>query len=235
MAPMRSADDTLASYIPRLGAVPLDFQPGALWRYSGSAGFDVLSRIVEIVSGQTFDAFLKARLFDPLGMRDTGFVMDASREARIPLLYQRTDKGLQAQPRTSSTMYFSGAGGLMASAEDYLQFAQMLLNGGELNGVRFLSPRTVDLMRANHTGDMVNGQFGRPPRGMGFGLSVQVVEDPVAADLRVSKGSYGWAGGTGVSFWIEPAEQIVSIFFIQGSGGSTRPDVEHAVRQAIVE
>jgi CubicO group peptidase (beta-lactamase class C family) len=235
-APMRTPADTLATYIPKLGSVPLDFQPGALWRYSGQAGFDVLSRIVEIVSGQTFDRFLKQRLFDPLGMKDTGFVADASREARIPMLYQRSPGGaLQAQPRQSPTAYFSGAGGLMASAEDYLQFAQMLLNGGELNGTRFLGPRTVELMTANHTGEMVNGQFGRPPRGMGFGLSVQVVQDPVAADLRVSKGAYGWAGGTGVSFWIEPKEQLVSIFFIQGSGGSTRPDFEHAVRQAIVE
>jgi CubicO group peptidase (beta-lactamase class C family) len=234
-APMRTPTDTLASYVPKLGAVPLDFQPGTLWRYSGSAGFDVLSRIVEIVSGQTFDVFLEQRLFDPLGMKDTGFVMDAVREARIPTLYQRGAGGLQAQSRQSATTYFSGAGGLMASAEDYLQFAQMMLDGGALNGTRFLGPRSVALMTANHTGDMVNGQFGRPPRGMGFGLSVQVVEDPVAADLRVSKGSYGWAGGTGVSFWIEPEEQLVSIFFIQGSGGSTRPDVEHAVRQAIVD
>ena len=234
-APMRDPADNLASYIPKLGAVPLDFQPGTLWRYSGSAGFDVLSRIVEIVSGQTFDVFLRTRLFDPLGMADTGFAMEAARAARIPTLYQRGPSGLQAQPRPSNSTYFSGAGGLMASAEDYLQFAQMLLNGGELNGRRYLSPRTVDLMTANHTGDMVNGQFGRPERGMGFGLSVQVVEDPVAADLRVSKGAYGWAGGTGVSFWIEPEEEMVSIFFIQGSGGTSRPDFELAVRQAIVD
>ncbi len=233
-APMRSPTDTLASYIPKLGAVPLDFAPGTLWRYSGQAGFDVLSRIVEIVSGQTYDQFLKQRLFDPLGMKDTGFTADAAREARLPMLYQRTGPNLVAQPRETTRTYFSGAGGLMASAEDYLQFAQMMLNGGEMNGRRFLSPRTIALMTTNHTGDKVNGQFGRPARGMGFGLSVQVVQDPVAADLRVSKGAYGWAGGTGVSFWIEPEEQMVSIFFIQGSGGATRPDVEHAVRQAIV-
>ena len=85
-------------------------------------------------------------------------------------------------------MYFSGAGGMMSTAEDYLQFAQMMLNGGELNGRRYLSPQTMALMTSNHTGDMVNGQFGRPPRGMGFGLSMQVVMDPIAADLRVSKG-----------------------------------------------
>jgi CubicO group peptidase (beta-lactamase class C family) len=233
-APQRGSTATLASFIPQLGAVPLDFQPGALWRYSGQAGFDVLSRIVEIISGQTYDRFLRQRLFDPLEMKDTGFVPTSAQESRLAVLYQRTPKGLVAAPRNDSTTYFSGAGGMMSTAEDYLQFGQMLLNGGELNGKRFLSPRTVTLMTSNHTGDMVNGQFGRPPRGMGFGLSVQVVMDPVAADLRVSKGGYGWAGGTGVSYWIEPEEQMVSIFMIQGAGGGVRQDFENAVRQAIV-
>ncbi len=234
-APQRAPTDTLAGYIPKLGAVPLDFQPGTLWRYSGQAGFDVLSRIVEAVSGQPFDQFLKQRLFDPLGMKDTTFVLNAANESRIPILYNRSPKGLQPTPRVTNTTYFSGAGGLASTAEDYLQFAQMLLNRGQMNGVRFLSPKTIDLMTANHTGDMVNGQFGRPERGMGFGLSVQVVQDPAAADLRVSKGAYGWAGGTGVSFWIEPEEQLVSIFFIQGAGGGVRPDFENAVRQAIID
>jgi CubicO group peptidase (beta-lactamase class C family) len=234
-APRRGPTDTLASYIPKLGAVPLDFQPGTLWRYSGQAGFDVLSRIVEIVSGQAFEPFLRQRLFDPLGMKDTTFVLNAANQSRIPILYQRGPNGLQPTPPVLNTTYASGAGGLASTAEDYLQFAQMLLNGGQMNGTRFLSPRTIDLMTANHTGDMVNGQFGRPERGMGFGLSVQVVQDPAAADLRVSKGSYGWAGGTGVSIWIEPEEQLVSIFFIQGAGGGVRQDFENAVRQAIID
>ena len=107
-------------------------------------------------------------------------------------------------------MYFSGAGGMISTAKDYLQFAQMLVNGGQMNGKRFLSPKTVELMTSNHTGDMVNGQFGRPARGMGFGLSVQTVLDPVAADLRVGKGTFGWAGGTGVNVNIDPQEQIVT-------------------------
>lgn len=234
-APQRAPNDTLAGYIPKLGAVPLDFQPGTLWRYSGQAGFDVLSRIVEIASGLPYDQFLKQRLFDPLGMKDTTFVLNAANESRLPILYNRSPKGLQPTPRVTNTTYFSGAGGLASSAEDYLQFAQMLLNRGQMNGVRFLSPRSIDLMTASHTGDMVNGQFGRPEKGMNFGLSVQVVQDPAAADLRVSKGAYGWAGGTGVSFWIEPEEQMVSIFFIQGAGGGVRPDFENAVRQAIID
>ena len=112
----------------------------------------------------------------------------------------------------------------------------MLLNGGELDGRRFLGPRTVDLMTTNHTGDMVNGQFGRPARGMGFGLSMQVVQDPAAADLAVSKGAYGWAGGTGVSFWIEPAEEMVTLFMVQGgTGADLRRAFENAVRQAIID
>jgi CubicO group peptidase (beta-lactamase class C family) len=231
----RTPGDTLATYIPKLAAVPLDFQPGTLWRYSGQAGFDVLSRIIEVVSGQTFDAFLKQRLFDPLGMKDTGFFPAPGKESRLVTIYQTTSQGLRPGNQAVSNVYFSGAGGMMSTAEDYLQFAQMLLNGGQLNGTRFLGPRTMQLMTSNHTGDMVNGQFGRPSQGMGFGLSMQVVQDPVAANLRVSKGAYGWAGGTGVSFWVEPAEQIVSIYFIQGgSGGGLRQDFENAVYQSIV-
>ena len=231
----RTPTDTLATYIPKLAAVPLDFQPGALWRYSGGAGFDVLSRVVEVASGQTYDKFLQERLLGPLGMPDTGFFAPASKASRVVTMSETTPNGLRTVARTDSTVYFSGAGGMMSTAEDYLQFAQMMLNGGELNGRRYLSPQTMALMTSNHTGDMVNGQFGRPARGMGFGLSMQVVMDPVAADLRVSKGAYGWAGGTGVSFWVEPAEQMVSIYFVQGgSGGQLRGDVENAIRQAII-
>jgi CubicO group peptidase (beta-lactamase class C family) len=231
----RTATDTLATHTPKLAKVPLDFQPGTLWRYSGLAGFDVLSRIVEVVSGQTYDKYLEERLFKPLGMKDTGFAFKDARAQRVASMHAVRDGKLEVTQRELNGVYFSGAGGLASTADDYLQFAQMLLNGGELNGKRFLSPRTIELMTSNHTGDMVNGQFGRPAHGMGFGLSMQVVQDPVAAELAVSKGAYGWAGGTGVSFWIEPAEQMVSIFFVQGgSAGVARPAFENAVRQAIV-
>jgi CubicO group peptidase (beta-lactamase class C family) len=235
-APQRADGDTLSTYIPKLATVPLDFQPGTLWRYSGLVGFDVLSRIVEIVSGQTYDQFLKQRIFDPLGMKDTGFYLSPEQSSRLVTMYRTSPTGLQPGNQASSTKYFSGASALMTTAEDYLQFAQMMLNGGELNGKRILSPRTLELMTTNHTGDMVNGQFGRPARGMGFGLSMQVVQDPIAADLRVSTGAYGWPGGSGVAFWVEPKEQIVSIYMIQGgSGGALRQEFENAVRQAIIE
>jgi CubicO group peptidase (beta-lactamase class C family) len=230
-------NDTLATYIPKIASVPVDFQPGTLWRYSGLHGFDILSRIVEIVSGQPFDAFLKQRLFDPLGMKDTGFAL--STDPRMVPLYQRQQGGgftrAADQGPLQSATYFSGSGGLVSTAEDYLQLAQMLLNGGELNGRRYLSPRTVALMSSNHTGDLVNGQFGRPARGMGFGLGVQVVEDPIAADLRVSKGAWSWPGAYGTSFHVEPAEKMVTIIMMQVSTGALQRDFEAAVQQAIVQ
>jgi CubicO group peptidase (beta-lactamase class C family) len=236
--PTRAANDTLATYVPKLGAVPLDFQPGTLWRYSGLAGFDVLSRIVEIASGQTYDAYLRQRLFDPLGMKDTGFSVPTDRASRLVTLYRRANGALERVPDQrglTSATYFSGAGGMVSTAEDYAQFAQMLVAGGALNGRRYLSPRTIELMSSNHTGDMVNGQTGRPARGMGFGLGVQVVEDPVAADLRQSKGSWGWAGAYGTNVNIEPAVQMVTIIMMQTSTGALQRDFENAVAQAIID
>ena len=234
----RSANDTLANYIPKLAQTPLDFQPGTLWRYSGLYGFDVLARIVEIVSGQPYDQFLKQRLFDPLGMKDTGFAPTPDRTARLATVYQRTPNGLvpaQNANQLISGTYFSASGGLMSTAEDYLQFAQMLVNGGQMNGKRYLAPRTVDLMTSNQTGDMVNGQFGRPAHGMGFALGVQVVLDPVAADLRVSPGTYGWAGAYGTNQNMDPKEKMVSIIMMQGASGPLQRDFENAVWQAMIE
>jgi CubicO group peptidase (beta-lactamase class C family) len=234
----RGPDDTLATYIPKLGAAALDFQPGTLWRYSGLAGFDVLSRIVEITSGQTFDRFLKQRLFDPLGMKDTGFALLPDRASRIVPLYRRAQNGLEKLPDQnglSSATYFSGAGGLVSTVEDYAQFATMLVNGGELNGKRYLSPKTIELMTSNHTGEMAGGQMGMSPRGIGFGLGVQVVDDPVAADRRVSKGAWGWAGAYGTNVHIEPQEKMVTIIFMQTSTPALQRDFENAVFQAIVK
>jgi CubicO group peptidase (beta-lactamase class C family) len=234
----RSPNDTLANYIPKLALTPLDFQPGTLWRYSGLYGFDVLARIVEIAAGQPYDQFLKQRLFDPLGMKDTGFAPTPERTARLATVYQRTPNGLvpaQNANQLISGTYFSASGGLMSTAEDYLQFAQMLVNGGQMNGKRYLGPRTVELMTSNHTGDMVNGQFGRPARGMGFALGVQVVLDPMAADLRVSPGTYGWAGAYGTNQNMDPKEKMVSIIMMQGASGPLQRDFENAVWQAMIE
>ncbi len=239
MGPPRPvAGDTLATYIPRLGAVPLDFQPGTQWAYSGLAGPDTLSRIVEIVSGKPYDEFLRTRIFEPLGMKDTFFYPPDDRRPRMVTLYSKSPNGLVKaanQDGFSLKTYFSGAGGLMSTAEDYLQFAQMLLNGGVLNGKRLLSPRTVELMSSNHVGDMFNGKLGRPAHGMGYGLLVGIVEDGVAAGLRVSNGSFGWDGAYGTQTWIDPKEKMVTIVMINTQVVTVQRDFENAVMQAIVE
>ena len=240
VAPQRGPNDTLATYIPKLGAVPLDFQPGTLWRYSGVAGFDVLSRVVEIASGQPFDQFLKQRLFDPLGMKDTGFSARPDNQARLATLYQRGPDGTLTkaanQVGLSSTTYFAGSGGMVTTAEDYAQFAQMLVNGGELNGRRLLSPRTVALMSSNHVGDLYTGAgAGSRVQGMGFGLSMEVVLDAVKANRRTSTGSFGWDGAFGTHFWVDPTEHLIGVLMVQTPGTGITRDFENAVMQAIVD
>ena len=232
----RKPGETLADYIPRLGATPLDFQPGSRWSYSPGAGFETLGRIVEIVSGQPFDRFLKQRIFDPLGMKDISFHPSQDRLPRIAEMYHRADNALtkvDTSARLSNTTYFSGAGGLMTDAEDYLQFAQMLLNGGQLNGKRLLSPKTVELMSSVFAPDTLPGR----PKGRGFGLSVQVISDPIAANTRISAGSYGWDGAFGTHFWVDPKEKLVGILMIQTNNPNRElnADFENAVMQSIVE
>ena len=234
----RGPTDTLADYIPRIAAAPLEFQPGSQWAYSGLAGPDVLCRIVEIVSGQSFDQFLKTRIFDTLEMKDTAFYPSVAAQQRIVTLYQRSPNGLQKSPNQqalSSKTYFSGASALTSTAEDYLQFAQMLVNGGILNGKRVLSPKTVELMASNHVGDMFNGKLGRPAHGMGFGFLVAVVQDSVTAGLRLSNGSFGWDGAFGTQVWIDPKEKMVTILMIQTQVPMVQRDFENAVMQALID
>lgn len=234
----RKPTDTLADFIPRLGAVPLDFQPGTQWRYSGLAGFDSLGRIVEIVSGLSFDQFLRTKLFDPLGMNDTFFNVPEKDQARLATIYRHTEKGLEkpASPLLIGTKtYFSGAGGLVSTASDYLQFAQMLCNGGQLNGKRILSPWTVDLMMSNNVGDLFLGQIGRPPHGIAFGLGGEVVTDAAAARMRKPNGSYGWDGAFGTYWWVNRKEQMVAIMFVQVPGREHQYDFDNAVSQAVID
>jgi CubicO group peptidase (beta-lactamase class C family) len=234
--------DTLATHIPRFGTAPLDFQPGTAWRYSALAGIDTLGRVVEVASGLTFDQFLKQRIFDPLGMKDTSFYPDGARMPRVATLYRRqADRpGVlerQDTPDWLSKTLFSGGGGLWSTAEDYLQFAQMLVNGGQLNGKRLLSPRTIELMAANHVGDLyAESTPAGTRRGMGFGLTVEVVVDPVRANRRQSPGSFGWDGAFGTHFWVDPKEQLTGILLIQQAVNATlNRDFENAVMQAIVD
>ena len=233
----RDTSSNLAAHMPKLGRAPLDFQPGTQWRYSGLAGIDTLGRVIEVASGQTLDVFLKQGIFDPLGMKDTAFFPTDDRLPRVVTLYKRTPAGLEKTDGPSwlvSRTYFSGGAGLWSTAEDYLHFAQMLVNGGELNAKRLLGPRTIALMASNHVGDLY-AQAGATRRGMGFGLTVEVVMNPIEANRRQSAGSFGWDGAFGTHFWVDRKEQLVGLLLIQEPVGQLGRDFENAVMQAIVE
>ena len=153
-------------------------------------------------------------------MNNTWFNVPEKDAARVANIYRKTPNGLEkgAQLAIGTQAYFSGAGGLTCTAEDYLQFAQMLANGGQLNGKRILSPWTVDTMLSNNVGDLFNGQIGRPPKGVGFGLGGEVVVSAVDARLRKPDGSYGWDGAYGTYWWVNRKEQMVVVMFVQTPG-----------------
>jgi CubicO group peptidase (beta-lactamase class C family) len=221
--------------MPRLKKAPLDFQPGTRWAYSAQFGFDVLVRVVEVASGMPFDQFAKQRIFEPLGMKDT-FFYPADGNPRIATLYEQINGALRktANPAFMNGAYLSGGGGLFSTAEDYLQFALMLLNRGQLDGKRLLGAKTVDLMASVFAPDSLPG---RTP-GEGFGLSVRVVSDPAARSSFVSKGTFGWSGAFNTHFFIDPTEHLVGLFMTQVAYLPTRGDIrdefETAVMQAIV-
>ena len=234
----RQSTDTVADYAADLGSAPLDFHPGTAWAYSGLAGIDTLGRVVEVVSGLTFDAFLRQHIFEPLGMHDTGFNVPAEKHSRVVTLYGRVDTGLERRDVpawVATATLHSGGGGLWSTAEDYLQFAQMLVNSGELNGTRLLGPRTVDLMASNHVGDLyaTGGRTGGRP-GKGFGLTVDVVLDAVATQEHRGTGSFGWSGAFGTHYWVDRSEELTAILMVQTPGGPLRLDFQNAVMQAIV-
>ena len=224
-------NETLADYLPRLGGVPLDFQPGTRWAYSAQAGFDVLSRVVEVASGMPIDRFVKQRIFDPLEMKDTTYIVPTG-NARLVKLYSRTADGLRPQqyPNFMNGIYFSGGGGLFSTASDYAQFALMLANGGELNGKRLLSPRLVELMGSVFAPDTLPGR----PKGESYGLSVRVVNDPVARNSFLTEGSFGWSGAYGTHFWVDRKEKLVAVVMTQTSNQDFLRDFENMVMQAVV-
>ncbi|MEO8306540.1 MAG: serine hydrolase domain-containing protein [Pseudomonadota bacterium] len=231
----RKPTDRLADFVPQLGKVALDFQPGTRWSYSAASGFEILSRIVEIASGKSYDAFLKERVFGPLGMNDTGFVVPADKQARMLPFQRRNAQGLwtvNPPPPITSEVYFSGATGLISTARDYARFEQMLLNGGQLDGKRLLAPRTVELMRTNQVGDLYHGMRGNE-NGMGFGLGVSVTLDETRAVWPRSNGSAGWYGAFGTLTWNDPREGIVGVLMIQQPSTQVQSDFGNAVMQSI--
>jgi CubicO group peptidase (beta-lactamase class C family) len=224
--------ESLSEYLPRLAQTPLEFQPGTRWAYSAQAGFDVLLHVVELTSGMQADQFLKQRIFDPLGMKDTFYY--PVENPRLASRYDRQPDGTlrrnTSTPNFLNGRYFGGGGGLASTAEDYFQFAQMLLDGGQRNSKRLLSPRAVEMMSSVMAPDTLPG---RQP-GEAYGLSMRVVNNPAARNTAVSQGTFGWSGAYGTHFWIDPKEKVVGILMAQTPNQEIRGDFENAVAFAVL-
>ncbi|HEV7479957.1 MAG TPA: serine hydrolase [Roseiarcus sp.] len=216
-------DTTLADFVSALARLPLAHQPGEVWEYGLSA--DVLGRVVEAASGEPLDQFLQSRIFAPLHMVDTGFYVPEAKLGRL------VDAPMPERPRiwdvAKPAKLFSGGGGLVSTAPDYLRFCQMLLNDGELDGVRVLSPQAVKQMTTNALPPDIRifGNEVGPLAGRGFGLGFAVRSDPVHSWTPGAVGSFSWAGLWGTQFWIDPAEKLVGLQMIQAAPGKGRAAV----------
>jgi CubicO group peptidase (beta-lactamase class C family) len=216
-----SNDNTLDEFIKRVAKLPLVTQPGTEWHYSVSV--DIQGYIVQKLSGMSFQDFLRERIFKPLKMADTGFFVEAKNVGRLAEFYDygndgslRVVHGGINHDFTQMPAFASGGGGLVSTALDYMRFCQMLLNGGELEGVRLLSPRTVELMRTNVLPSST--QILVP--GAGFGLDFAVYTDPIAAGGYYGKGTYWWGGAAGTWFWIDPLSDLIVLGMIQQAAGT---------------
>ena len=244
-------DASLADICDLLAGLPLMFQPGSEWAYSMS--IDVLGRVVEVLSGMTLGEFMKKRIFEPLGMTDTAFHCPADKADRLAALYVPNPADNRRRIRSDAMGAGAlveqkadlGGGGLVSSMSDYMKFAEMLRGGGELNGVRVLSPRTVQFMASNHLPNNADlTAFGRPLftetafDGVGFGLGVSVTLDPIAAKVPGSAGDYGWGGAASTNFTVDPKEDLVYTIMTQllpSSSWPLRPQLKQLVHQALVD
>ena len=242
MSAERKRYDTVADMVQRLAQLPLNFHPGEHWEYGRAT--DVVGRLVEVMSGQTLDAFLRERIFVPLGMPDTHFYLPQAKLDRFAALYRPNAAGkielaeaatIESRFVAEPHVYFSGAGGLVSTARDYFRFHQMMLNGGELDGTRIVSRKTVELMTANHTGD--KGIWLTGP-GYGFGLGYAVVTDLGPSGTPRSEGSFFWSGAYGTIFWVDPSEEVIGILLQQlrpYTHLNVRPDLATMTYQAIID
>lgn len=229
----QTAECNLKDLTGRVASFPLLSQPGKEWNYSIAT--DVLGYLVEVISGEPFEHFLRERVLKPLSMLDTDFYVPESKHHRLAANYARDANGelkLIDDPKTSRYLtprqLCSGGGGLVSTATDYMQFCQMMLNKGELNGVRLLGRKTVELMTRNHlSGDMAD--MGQPRFsestyvGIGFGLGFSVMLDPAKAQILGSPGEYAWGGVASTAFWIDPIEDMAVILLTQLQPSSTYP------------
>lgn len=257
---MNDATRSLEAVIDALAPIPLAFQPGTRWHYS--VGIDVAARLIEVISGQPLGEFLRTRLFEPLGMSDTGFGVPDSQLDRLCAMYGLPDligEGYSAiqlveaalagfneridvsatYPTDTPDVFVRGGLGLYSTAGDYLRFAQMLANGGTLDGQRLLGRKTLELMHSNHlpAALMPYELLGQAVPGMGFGLGSRVMLDVAATAGTGSVGEYGWAGAAKTYYWVDPAEELVGVFMTQYMTGVLLPDRDFRslAYQAIVD
>jgi CubicO group peptidase (beta-lactamase class C family) len=242
----------LASFCSALAQAPLVFSPGEKWNYSNAT--DVLGRVVEVAAGAPLDQVFKSRIFDPLGMTDTGFHVPAAEIDRLMACYWRNPANgqiLQIDPQGKGSSYaappnvFSGGGGLVSTIGDYLKFCLMLANGGEHEGVRILSPKTLEYMTLNHLpGNRTISQMGDKTfsetrmEGSGFGLGWAVTTDPVATMQPSSQGTFSWGGMASTFFWVDPVEDLVAIQMTQLTPSGAypiRPQLQQLVYGAIID
>ncbi|WP_035970880.1 serine hydrolase [Bradyrhizobium sp. WSM3983] len=213
-APFRR-DKPIASFVASLGTLPLLHQPGEVWEYA--IGYDVLGRVIEVVSGQTFDQFLQSRLFAPLHMVDTGFYVPEDKLARLVAVPGAQSAPLSDGDVTKPPTFFSGGGGIVSTAPDLLRFCQMLLNEGELDGARILRPETVRLMMTNSLpSDMhVAGHEAGPAFGTGWGLGFAIRTNPDFSMIPGAVGSFNWQGSWGTFFSVDPAQKLILLLLMQ--------------------
>jgi CubicO group peptidase (beta-lactamase class C family) len=230
-------DHTLAESIKAVAKRPLDFEPGSRWSYCNS-GIDTLGRVIEVVSGQGYEAFLQKRIFEPLGMKDTTFYPGKELEKRLAGLYDRKGGKLVLAPdnligRPAKPKHPIPAGGLHSTGADMARFYRMMLNGGELNGKRILTTRTAKTMTSVQTGEL---KCGFTP-GMGFGYGFAVVRQPEGVTSMLSPGSFGHGGAFGTQSWADPRQDLFVILLIQRVGlrNSDASDMRKAVQQLAVD
>lgn len=244
-ADLLNKDNSLEEFIHRLVKIPLLYQPGTAWRYS--VAVDVLGYLVQVISGKPFADFLEERIFKPLGMVDTNFYVPQSKLNRFSAVYEpREGGGIKVMDAPSTSDYLnpmrfpSGGGGLVSTAPDYLRFTQMLLNRGELDGIRLISPKTVELMTMNHIPTpLLPLQIGEwAINGYGFGLGFNVVLNPAQAGMIGTIGAFGWGGAANTEFWVDPQEQLIGILMTQFMPRDTYPvinDFRVLTYQALVD
>jgi CubicO group peptidase (beta-lactamase class C family) len=251
---LSNSEASLESVITELSRLPLAFQPGSRWHYSMS--IDVLAHLIEVLSGRPLQDFLKERLFSPLGMSDTGFSVASQNRSRVAAMYGHPDIAThqfteivtsptgpvdvsKTYPADNTTTFARGGHGLFSTAADYLRFAQMLLNRGQCDGERIISPAIADLMHSNHLPPnlMPYSIAILPMPGYGFGLGSRVLMDPAASGLPGSAGEFGWAGAANTYFWVDPKLELVGIFMTQHmiSIEPAQRDFQVLAYQALVE